>query len=309
MGERRKRPGPERIRFLLELELVNLTGWLIRLLPYGSVVNLADLLGVLAFDVVRIRRKVTLANLKLAFGKEKSAEELKKIGRRSYQIIARAFVEHLYLPRLNKQEIFDLVEFNSLNPFRKAIQEGKGAVLASAHFGSWQLMGVAVAQHDLPMNFLVQQQRNEKVDRLAYSYVQDKGVGVLYRRFSARKVLDLLKQNKLVAMLPDQDAGRKGVIVKFFGQPVSVHRGPAYFAMESKAPIITGFIVQNSKAKKKAYIQEPYYPILTGDEEKDAQTILQEITFRIEEFVRKYPEHWFWPHRRWKSTLGKHELQ
>jgi KDO2-lipid IV(A) lauroyltransferase len=199
------------------------------------------------------------------------------------------------------------VEFNSISPFNKALKDGKGAVLASAHFGSWQILGVAIAQQGLPMSFLVQQQGNEAVDRLAYSYVLDKGVGVLYRKFSARKVLDLLKQNRFVAMLPDQDAGRNGVQVQFFGQPVSVHRGPAYFALKSRAPIITGFIVQNSDNRHKAYVQEPFYPRVSGDEEKDTQAILQEITSRIEEFVRKHPEHWFWPHRRWKSTLRKYE--
>lgn len=308
MGAGRPGSGTKRFRHLLELCAVAGFGFLLRTLPYRWAVNLAEFLGRLAFDLFRIRRKVTLSNLHLAFGKEKSLAELKKIGRRSYQIIARSFGEHLYLPKLDKAEISNLVEFNSLEPFHQALNQGKGAVLASAHFGSWQLFGVAVAQAGLPVNFLVQEQRNVKVDQLAYQYVQDKGVGVLYRKFSARKVLELLKQNEFVAMLPDQDAGRNGIIVKFFGHPVSVHKGPAYFAIRTKTPIITGFIVQNQTPKLRAYIQDPYYPSLTGDQEKDAEIIMQKITSQIEEFVRKYPEHWFWPHRRWKSTLPNHAL-
>ncbi|OGC88848.1 MAG: hypothetical protein A2142_06130 [candidate division Zixibacteria bacterium RBG_16_48_11] len=308
MGEGRKRPGPQRFRFFLELWLVKSAGTVIRALPYRSAVILAEILGVIAFDVFRIRRKVSLSNLKLALGKEKSLAELKKIGRNSYKLIARAFVEHLYLPKLGRQEILRLVEFSSLTPLQEVLQQGKGAVLASAHFGSWQILGVAIAQNGFPINFIVQQQRNQELDRLAYSYVRDKGVGVLYRKFSARKIFDLLQHNNFVAMLADQDAGKKGVIVEFFGQPVSVHRGPAYFAIKSGAPIITGFIVRNSSNKLKVQVQEPFYPRLTGKEEEDTKRILQEITSRIEEFVRKYPDHWFWPHRRWKSTLGKYEL-
>lgn len=106
-------------------------------------------------------------------------------------------------------------------------------------------------------------------------------------------------------MLPDQDAGKRGVQVQFFGHPVSTHKGPAYFAIKSKAPIITGFIVSNNDGKHQAFIQDLYYPVVSGNQEEDVQNIIQEITSRIEAFVRKYPEHWFWPHRRWKSTLGK----
>ena len=305
MGERGAGSGAKRFRYLLELWLVSGFGFLLRSLPYRSAVNLAEFLGVVAFDLLRIRRKVTLSNLNLAFGREKSKAELKQIGRRSYQLIARSLVEHLYLPKLTKSDIANLVEFNSLAPFRQALSQGRGGVLASAHFGSWQLFGVATAQVGLPVNFLVQEQRNARVDQLAYQYVRDKGVGVLYRRMAARKVLDLLTQNKFVAMLPDQDAGRNGVIVQFFGHPVSVHRGAAYFAIRSGAPIVTGFIVKNQSPRLKAYIQEPYSPDLTGDEQKDVQTIMQKITSQIEEFVREYPDHWFWPHRRWKSTVGR----
>ena len=305
MGKRRPGAGPKRFRHLAELVAVKFFGSGLRILPYRSVLNLADLLGVLAFDIVRIRRNTTLSNLQLAFGKEKTSDDLKEIGRRCYQLIARSFLEHLYLPRLKKEEILNLVEFNSLEPFQQAVAAGKGGVLASAHFGSWQIMGVAVAQHNFPMNFLVQQQGNAAVDELAYGYVRDKGVGVLYRKFSARKVLEFLQGNKFVGMLPDQDAGKRGVQVQFFGHPVSTHKGPAYFAVKSKAPIITGFIVSDSGGKHQAFIQDLYYPIQSGNLEEDVQKIMQEITSRIEGFVRKYPEHWFWPHRRWKSTIGK----
>jgi len=48
-----------------------------------------------------------------------------------------------------------------------------------------------------------------------------------------------------------------------------------------------------------------YLPELTVRREEDldreAYRITREATALIEEWVRRYPEHWLWMHRRWKT--------
>ncbi|MCI0532122.1 MAG: hypothetical protein L0Y74_09275 [candidate division Zixibacteria bacterium] len=304
MGKGRPGAGSQRFRFLLELWLFRLVGLYVRSLSYAGAVRFSNFIGKVAFDLLKIRRRVTLSNLELAFGRQKSKEEREQIGRRSYQIISRSFVEHLYLPKLKKGEILNLVKFESTKPFEQALAGGKGAILVSAHFGSWQLFGVAAAQLGFPVKFLVQPQRNAEIDTASYKYIEDKGVGILHTKTSAGRICDLIAQNNFVAMLADQDAGRHGTIVNFLGQPASTHKGPAYFAIKTGAPIVLGFMVQNGDSGFMGELLDLYYPAITGDRDRDIAATMQYITTRIEEYVRKYPDHWFWPHRRWKSTVA-----
>ncbi|HBL56233.1 MAG TPA: hypothetical protein DDZ36_10275, partial [Deltaproteobacteria bacterium] len=40
---------------------------------------------------------------------------------------------------------------------------------------------------------------------------------------------------------------------------------------------------------------------LSGEQEKDTLEISQKITSALENVIRKYPEQYFWMHRRWRA--------
>jgi KDO2-lipid IV(A) lauroyltransferase len=39
----------------------------------------------------------------------------------------------------------------------------------------------------------------------------------------------------------------------------------------------------------------------TGDRTKDIEINTEVFTNIIEKYIRKYPDHWFWFHKRWKT--------
>lgn len=304
MGKRRPGAFPQRLRHLLEYWLLLSVGSILRHLPYSFSLRMADFLGDITFSILRIRREVTLKNLEMAFGQKKSKKELKKIARESYRKQARSFVSHMLFPVLSKEKILSDIEFENLQYFDEILKYGKGGILVSSHFGNWQLGGVSCKLAGYPMNFLVQRQSNPLVENLAYKYIEEKGVKVLYKGVSAGDVMELLNSNEIVGMLPDQDAGKSGVVVNFMGKPASTHKGPAFFSLKAGAPIVVGLIFQNRDGKHKLILEKPIYPQNTGDTEADIKKLTQAFTTKIEEYVRKFPDHWFWQHRRWKSTLN-----
>jgi len=304
MGKRRPGAGSQRFRHYLEYWLLLAIGALLRLLPYRVNLKIANFLGKISFSLLRIRRKVTLDNLKMVFGNQKTENEIEKIALRSYCIMARGFIEHLTFPALSQEKILSNLEFKNLHYLDEIMQHGKGAILVSSHFGSWQIGGTSVRLAGYPMNFLVQRQNNHLVEDLVYGYVEDKGVKVLYKSVSAGKILELLNSNQIVAVLPDQDAGKNGVIVNFMGQPASTHKGPAFFSLKTGAPIIIALSLNKQNGKHTVVMEKPIYPHPTGDRDEDIKNLTQVYTGKIEEYIRKYPEHWFWQHRRWKSTLN-----
>ncbi|NLI14735.1 MAG: lipid A biosynthesis acyltransferase, partial [candidate division Zixibacteria bacterium] len=40
----------------------------------------------------------------------------------------------------------------------------------------------------------------------------------------------------------------------------------------------------------------------TGDKEEDIKKLTQAYSDQLAKYITKYPDHWLWSHRRWKST-------
>jgi KDO2-lipid IV(A) lauroyltransferase len=107
-------------------------------------------------------------------------------------------------------------------------------------------------------------------------------------------------------MLSDQDAGDDGTTVNFLNRPASTPKGPAAFALKMNAPIILGFIIRTNKDKQKIIIEKPLFIEKSKNKEEDIRKLTQAYTSILEHYIRKYPDHWFWPHRRWKSTTDEY---
>lgn len=290
----------------VEYGITYLLGTALRILPYRLALSFGSFLGFLSFDVFRVRRKVSLINLKNSLGDPKNIKELRKIGRRAYKNIGKSLVEYSLFPSLNKKKISRMVEFEGTDNFDEALRRGKGAILVTGHFGSWELMGAAIRQKGYPVDFLVGEQHNILVDNLMNDYRKSMGIGIIKMGVAAKGVIRALKSNRFVAMLSDQDAGKDGTVVDFFNRPASTPKGPAAFALKMNAPIIMGFIIRENKNRQKIVIEEPIFIDRSKNKEDDIRSLTQAYTSVLEEYICKHPDHWFWPHRRWKSITDEY---
>jgi KDO2-lipid IV(A) lauroyltransferase len=63
------------------------------------------------------------------------------------------------------------------------------------------------------------------------------------------------------------------------------------------------FIIRKNNGKQRVILEEPIYIQESNNKEEDIRKLTQAYTSVLEDYVRRYPDHWFWPHRRWKSTV------
>jgi KDO2-lipid IV(A) lauroyltransferase len=127
------------------------------------------------------------------------------------------------------------------------------------------------------------------------------GIKIISRNVALKKVLRALSQNEIIAMLPDQNAGRTGVFVDFFGKPASTFRGPAAFALKQGCPIIPSFIIRRPGLPHRGVIEQPIWPDQSMEKEEAVRHLTQAYTNVLMEYIRKYPDHYFWAHRRWRT--------
>ena len=294
-------PLAKRVRHRLELAGVRFLVALPRIFPLKLSVKLGGLLGIAGFDIFRIRRRVTLDNLQRAFGDRFSENEKVRIGRRSYVHFAKSIVEFASLGRLKKEDYLRIVRVEGIEIIRDPLAIGQGVIAVTGHFGSWELLGAGVAARDFPADFLVGEQTNELVNNLMNDLRREAGIGVIERGIAARGVFDSLKKGRIVALLADQDARKGGVFVDFFGTPASTFQGPAQFAYRTGCPIVCCYIVRRGDETHDAYFLPPIVPKKDAERDAEIMRLTREHTKILEDYVTRFPDHYFWAHRRWKT--------
>ena len=276
---------------------------LVNLLPMRLAIRCGDMVGFFAFSVIRYRRQVSLTNLRKSFGDRYTQKEYEKIAHRAYINIARSLMELAMFPSLIKRDLSKNITVVNGEPLREYFKRGKGAVMISGHFGSWEMMGAYLAQTGWPIDFLVGIQHNHLVNDLMNRHRALFGIGLIEIGVAARGVFAAIKNGRGVAMLADQNAGNDGVIIEFLGRPASNAKGPAAFALKTNTPIFYGAFVREGLDHHTLYIEGPITIEKSSDKEDDIKRLTQAYCDQLAKYVTKYPDHWLWSHKRWKSTF------
>jgi KDO2-lipid IV(A) lauroyltransferase len=291
----------KRIKYRLEYLAVVVLIFILNLIPYRIALLFGDIIGFLAFSVFRIRRKVTLENLEKSFGARFTQDGYMKIAARAYRHIGRGMIEYGLFPSLMNKKLDRFLTISGEDNLRGIQSGNRGAVMVTGHFGSWELMGAFLASRGWPVDYLVGEQHNLLVNRLMNDHRRLFGIGLIEMGVAARGVIKAIRAGRMVCMLSDQDAGPDGVVVNFLGRPASTPKGPAAFALKTGAPLACGFIIREGH-RQRVIIEPPVDIEASGDKDEDIRDLTQKYTDILETYIRKYPDHWFWPHRRWKST-------
>ena len=254
------------------------------------------------FCLDRGHRKVALENLHLAFGKEKSEEELLVIARRTFENLGMMAVEFFRIPRMDVETFKKKVKIEGLEEALRLFKKGKGMLLLLSHFGNWEMMGImSKLIGDSIMVIAKPMKKNERVDQFINKIRHSTGLEVVSSIKSSRTVMKALARNRVVGILIDQRAKRsEGIWADFFGKEAPTTPALAVLAMKTEAPVVPVFMIRDGFNQHRLVIQEPLALVHTGDVKKDVEANTQLFNHKLESMVRQYPDQWFWVHRRWE---------
>jgi len=289
----------KRFQHIVEYSALIVFASIVRLFPLSFARFCARLLADFVFFIIPIRKKVVFKNLSDSFGSEKTTGELNKIAHNTYRQFAMTMIELIYFPKFDEAKLNKLAKIENIEIIEAALKIGRGAVFVGAHFCNWELMGAVVTRH-YPLTFIVGEQKNILVDNLLNSYRLKMGVKIVPLKVSLRGVAKALKANESVAIVSDQDAHEDGVFVDFFGRPASTPKGAAVFALRFDCPLIMGHIFRAGSAFRIKFDLVPK-PDETLPEEEQVRQYTAAYTKILENYIRQYPDHWFWMHKRWKT--------
>lgn len=184
------------------------------------------------------------------------------------------------------------------------MRAGQGTIVVTGHLGNWEVAGAYLAARGVRLAAVVKRQKNERFDTWIARSRHDVGIEPVYMDDAREVVPELLAAGRSVALVADQDARSRGVVVPFLGRPASTFKGPARFALTTGAPLVFGLAVREGGGYR-SYIEpvraaaEP----ATADEDSVRSLTRQWVT-RLDRHVRERPRQYFWFHRRWKGQPG-----
>ena len=262
----------------------------------------AALAGYLLRAQPRWRRYVE-TNLKLAFP-GMTAQERERTLQSAVRQWGWQLAGFARFPLLTRKNIGEVIEYDGLENYQRALARGKGVLFLTAHLGAWELSSFAHSLHGYPLAYLNRPLDNRRLDRLVNRYRSRFGNRPIDRRQAARAVLERLREGGAVGILFDQNVveGDANIFADFFGIPASTSAGLARFALKTDAAVVPGFALWDERREKYRLRFEPALDLIrTGDEERDVLENTARFNKVIEKFVRRYPGQWLWVHRRWRT--------
>lgn len=272
-----------------------------QIIPLSSALFLGRRLGDFTYSILWIRRKVVLQNLIMVFGTEKSKEEIHDIAKRTYRNFGMTLIEFIRQPLLNKDYIQKYIKFDGKEYVDNILQQNRGAIVITGHLDNWELMGAAHTLLNYGVTVYARPLEDSIAEELVNSNRKKVGMNIIGKPFAARELLKALKANHLVAFLIDQDARQHGIFVDFFGKPASTYRGAAAFAVKTGTPILPIFISRENKSYHIIHCEPSLIANPDANEDAEIVRLTQATTQILETYIRRYPDQYFWFHRRWKT--------
>ena len=266
------------------------------LLPYPVIMAIGRITGRIIYQLAERRVKITRINIGLCFP-ELNAQEQEDLVRMHFESVGMGLMEFGMGYWMPDRRLSKLIEYQGLEHIKTAFEAGKGVIFLTAHFTSLELSGLFLSWQAkyLPM---YRPHENPVIQYFVKKH-RSRRVAPPIPREDVRGVLKALKENRGVWFAPDQNYGHKGkIFATFFSQQAACNPATSRFAKISGASVVPYVLLRKEgDAGYKMLVEPMLKPFPTDDLIADTQ----QITDRMEAWIRSAPEQYNWMHRRFKT--------
>jgi KDO2-lipid IV(A) lauroyltransferase len=297
MSRRRKNALSQRVEYILYRAAARA----VRAASEDALRRWGTRIGALARHILRGRDRLAMRNLAETFP-EKSDAERRRIIDECWRHFGREALETIRMQHVPIEEIPSHCPFVNAHYLEDAIALGRGVVVLSAHYGAWEIAGLAVMALVPNVTTVARPLDNELLERDLVRIRALTGAEVVDRQRAARPLLKALQQKGVVVLLPDQAVQpREGILVPFLGRPAWTTDAPAKMALRQESAIVFGFCIPGTTGHRLEF-EEPIRVDQLSDDEKNAEALTTRINDVISRRIAARPELWLWMHDRWKGN-------
>ena len=265
-------------------------------LPFAWQLALGRCLGRLMRLIVPSRRRVVARNLEACFP-ELSAAERERLVKEHFEALGASLIEMGMGWFGSPETVRSLVRVEGRENLEAALANGRGVILFSAHFTTFEFFWPALAPLCTRLCGMYKSQRNPAMNR-----IMTKGRGrfydTLFEKDSLREMLRNLRDNAVVWYASDQSyGGKSSALIPFFNEPAMTNTAISRIARASGAAVLPYFCRRLPDDTYVMTIGAPLTDLPSEDEVKDTRRLTQVL----ESYIRLCPEQYWWIHQRFKG--------
>lgn len=274
----------------------------LRALPRPAVAVVAAVSERAIVTLWRSRRPLVSRNLRRVLGPDVGEAELQRVVTASFVSYARYWIGAARVAAWRSDEIEDLVTSEGFDKLREEMARGHGVIVALPHIGAWEYGGRWLAQQGYPMTTVGELLEPPELFEWFTAQRAKLGLEVLPPGpETSVRLLDTLRDGRVVGLLADRDLGQNGVETEFFGERTTLPGGPALLALRAGAPILTCAIFQRPNDRIHVVLNAPLQPSRSGRLRDDVRRLTETMARELEDLIRQAPEQWHLFQPNWPS--------
>jgi KDO2-lipid IV(A) lauroyltransferase len=206
--------------------------------------------------------------------------------------LAKGHYDLIRLNRLSDEKIKSLVRIEGREYVDRALEEGRGVILVSAHLGNVDVVGQLPLVYGRPMTSVIQHIQPERLFQYLLSVRQSHGLRLIP---SDGQMLDLfraLKRGEIVCLIGDRAIGDNARLVDLFGSPTYLTDGPVQLALRTNTTLIPAYVERLPDDTFVVRVEPPLELPQTGDRRADVAAGMEMLLAVMERYIARHPEQW-----------------
>lgn len=268
-------------------------------LPLPLLHGLGVVLGWLSWLAPNPNKTIALRNLELCFP-ALDAHSRRHLARRYLRELGKTLTETipLWLGDIERLKAYGR-EVCGGALLQQALAQGRGAIIVSPHIGSWEYVGLyCAALH--PMTCLYRPARKRGLETVVVQGRERMGMHLAPTDTKGvRILLQALKANELIGILPDQDPrDEAGAFAPFFGIPAKTMTLLPRLAQKSAAPVLFAFAERLPWGRG---FRIHFLPAPAGIDSADINMAVTALNQGVEQCIHLAPHQYQWAYKRFRT--------
>jgi KDO2-lipid IV(A) lauroyltransferase len=251
-------------------------------------------------------RHTVAANQARVLGRPPDSDAVRAAVREAFHLYGRYWYETFRARVMTPEEVNKRFLCDGLENVDRALEAGRGAILALPHMGNWDVAGHWFGANGYRIAAVAEELKPPRLYELFRRHREELGmriIGLARDGHVGQQLKQLLSENWMVALVADRDLSGRGIEVEMFGARRSVPAGPALLSLSAGAPLLVCPVYTRSDGWE-VRIGEPLEIERTGVMREDVAALSRLMAERFERAIAAEPTDWHMFQPAWEDAAS-----